>query len=106
MRHRGKIEAVINNARRACELVEETGTLAAYFWSFEPAAHELSAHRSVSVSRASRDLSKDLKRRGWKFVGPTTMHALIQAMGLVNDHADRCVTRAQVEKAREMFERP
>jgi len=106
VRHRGKIEAVINNAQRACELVQETGTLAAYFWRFEPAAHELDAHRSVSVSRASRDLSKDLKGRGWKFVGPTTMHALIQAMGLVNDHADGCVTRARVEEARRRFKRP
>ena len=106
VRHRGKIEAVINNARRACQLVEETGTLAAYFWSFEPAAHELDAHRSVSVSRASRDLSRDLKGRGWKFVGPTTMHALIQAAGLVNDHADGCVTRGQVEEARKRFKRP
>lgn len=106
VRHRGKIEAVIHNAQRACELVQETGTLAAYFWRFEPGAHELDAHRSVSVSRASVDLSKDLKRRGWKFVGPTTMHALIQAMGLVNDHADGCVTRAQVEAARKRFKRP
>lgn len=106
VRHRGKIEAVINNAKRACELVQETGTLAAYFWSFEPGAHELDAHRSVSVSRTSQELSKDLKTRGWKFVGPTTMHALIQAMGLVNDHADDCVTRSQVEQARKMFKRP
>ncbi|MGE4242383.1 DNA-3-methyladenine glycosylase I [Ramlibacter sp.] len=106
VRHRGKIEAVINNAKRACELVQETDTLAAYFWRFEPAAHEVDAHRSVPVSRASRDLSKDLKRRGWKFVGPTTMHALIQAMGLVNDHAEGCVTRAKVEQARKRFKRP
>ena len=106
VRHRGKIEAVINNAQRACELVQETGTLAAYFWSFEPGEDELEAHRSVPVSRASRDLSRDLKRRGWKFVGPTTMHALIQAMGLVNDHADGCVTRAKVEQARRKLTRP
>ncbi|MFI4928388.1 MAG: DNA-3-methyladenine glycosylase I [Burkholderiales bacterium] len=106
VRHRGKIEAVINNAQRACELVQETGTLAAYFWSFEPDVQEIDAHRSVSVSRASQDLSKDLKRRGWKFVGPTTMQALIQAMGLVNDHADGCITREQVEQARKKFKRP
>ncbi|MBK0392689.1 DNA-3-methyladenine glycosylase I [Ramlibacter algicola] len=106
VRHRGKIEAVIHNAKRACELVEETGTLAAYFWRFEPAADEVDAHRSVSISRASRDLSKDLKRRAWKFVGPTTMHALIQAMGLVNDHADGCVARERVEQARKSFRRP
>lgn len=106
VRYRGKIEAVINNAQRACELVQEAGSLAAYFWRFEPAAHEVDAHRSVSVPRASRDLSKDLKRRGWKFVGPTTMHAFIQAMGLVNDHADGCVTRVQAEEARKRFKRP
>jgi DNA-3-methyladenine glycosylase I len=106
VRHRGKIEAVINNAQRACELVQEAGTLAGYFWSFEPAAHELDAHRSVSVSRASLDLSRDLKKRGWKFVGPTTMHAFIQAMGLVNDHADGCSTRARADEARRKFARP
>jgi DNA-3-methyladenine glycosylase I len=106
VRHRGKIEAVIHNARRACELAEEAGTLAAYFWSFEPEGREIDAHRSVSVSRASQDLSKDLKRRGWKFVGPTTLHAFIQAMGLVNDHADDCVIRPRAEDARRKFTRP
>jgi DNA-3-methyladenine glycosylase I len=106
VRHRGKIEAVIHNAQRACELVKETGTLAAYFWRFEPAAHEMAAHRSVSVSGASQALAKDLKKRGWKFVGPTTMHAFIQAMGLINDHADACVARRPVDQARKNFERP
>jgi DNA-3-methyladenine glycosylase I len=106
VRHRGKIEAVIHNAGRACELVDETGSLASYFWSFEPAADEVQAHRSVSVSPASLKLSKDLKKRGWKFVGPTNMHAFIQAMGLVNDHADGCVARARAEDARGVFERP
>lgn len=106
VRHRGKIEAVIHNAQRACELVEETGSLAAYFWRFEPGAHEAAAHRSVSVSPTSQALSKDLKKRGWKFVGPTTMHAFMQAMGLVNDHADGCVARKQVDIARKKFTRP
>lgn len=106
VRHRGKIEAVIHNARRACELVEETGALAAYVWRFEPGARDVAAHRSVSVSRASLDLSKDLKRRGWKFVGPTTMHAFIQAMGLINDHADDCVVRKKVDRARKQFTPP
>jgi DNA-3-methyladenine glycosylase I len=106
VRHRGKIEAVIHNARCACELVEETGTLAAYVWSFEPGPHDIAAHRSASVSPASQALSRDLKKRGWKFVGPTTMHAFIQAMGLVNDHAEGCVTRARAEEARASFKRP
>ncbi len=106
VRHRGKIEAVIHNAQRACELVDEAGSLAAYFWSFEPGAKDLAAHRHVSVSASSLALSKDLKKRGWKFVGPTTVHAFMQAMGLVNDHADGCVTRAQAQSARATFERP
>jgi DNA-3-methyladenine glycosylase I len=106
VRHRGKIEAVIHNARRACDLVEEEGSLAAYVWGFEPSPGERAAHRSVSISPASLALSKDLKRRGWKFVGPTTVHAFMQAMGLVNDHADGCVIRAEVESARRKFARP
>jgi DNA-3-methyladenine glycosylase I len=106
VRHRGKIEAVIHNARCARELAKEQGSLAAYFWRFEPDAKEIAAHRSVSISPASLALSKDLKRRGWKFVGPTTVHAFMQAMGLVNDHAADCVIRAKAEKAREQFRRP
>jgi DNA-3-methyladenine glycosylase I len=106
VRHRGKIEAVIHNARCARELVKEQGSLAAYFWRFEPGAKELDAHRSVSISPASLALSKDLKRRGWKFVGPTTVHAFMQAMGLVNDHAEDCVIRAKAERARKQFKRP
>lgn len=106
VRHRGKIEAVIHNARRACELVEEQGSLAAYVWHFEPGVRERAAHRDVSVSPASLALSKDLKQRGWKFVGPTTVHAFMQAMGLVNDHADGCVIRREAERARRSFARP
>lgn len=107
VRHRGKIEAVINNARRAVELQAECGTLAAYFWQFEadPAA-AAAASPAASVSPESTALSKDLKRRGWKFVGPTTVYAFMQAMGLVNDHAAACVTTAEVAQARRAFQRP
>ena len=93
VRHRGKIEAVINNARRAIELADEMGSLAAYIWSFEPPADEIAVPQSMSTSPSSIALSKDLKRRGWKFVGPTTVFAFMQAMGLVNDHATDCVIR-------------
>jgi DNA-3-methyladenine glycosylase I len=88
VRHRGKIEAVINNAQRACELVQETGTLAAYFWSSSPL--RMNSTRIAPCRSRGRPVTcpKDLKRRGWKFVGPTAMHALIQAMGLVNDLDD------------------
>ncbi len=103
VRHRGKIEAVINNARRARELVRETGSLGAWVWSFEP---ESESSRPTSVSPTSFAMSKDLKQRGWKFVGPTTVHAFLQAMGLINDHAERCVVRAQVDRARANFRRP
>ena len=105
VRHRGKIEAVIHNAARAEELVRETGSLAAYFWRWEPDAAEASTE-PVSTTPASVALSKDLKKRGWKFVGPTTVYAFMQAMGLVNDHAADCVTRAEVEKARRKFRKP
>lgn len=106
VRHRGKIEAVIHNAGRAKELVKEAGSLAAYFWSFEPDARQLAEPQTVSVSPESVALSKDLRRRGWKFVGPTTAYAFMQAMGLVNDHAAGCVIRREVEMARKAFERP
>ena len=106
VRHRGKIDATINNARRAEELVAETGALAAYFWSFEPRPEELSAPQSVSVSPASVALSKDLKKRGWKCVGPTTVFAFMQAAGLINDHAEGCAMRKKAEQARKSFLRP
>ncbi|WNJ99216.1 DNA-3-methyladenine glycosylase I [Thalassospiraceae bacterium LMO-JJ14] len=106
IRHRGKIEATINNAKRACEMVAQEGSLAGYFWSFEPAPAELDAPQTVSTSAASVALSKDLKKRGWKFVGPTTMFAFMQAMGLINDHVTDCVICAKVEKARKSFKRP
>ncbi|MDN3919695.1 DNA-3-methyladenine glycosylase I [Roseateles violae] len=104
VRHRGKIEAVINNAQRCVELVAEQGSLARYIWSFEPQALDAPAH--ATETEASRALSRDLKKRGWKFVGPTTMYAFMQAMGLLNDHAPACVIRAEVEKARRLFTPP
>jgi DNA-3-methyladenine glycosylase I len=104
VRHRGKIEAVINNARRARELIEREGSLAAFVWRYESAAP--TAAQTVSTSAASVALSKELKKQGWQFVGPTTVYAFMQAMGLVNDHAQGCVVRAQVERARKNFTRP
>ena len=106
VRHRGKIEAVINNARRARELIKQEGSLAAYFWRFEPDDDERVAPQTVSTSAASIALSKDLKKRGWKFVGPTTVFAFMQAMGLINDHVEDCVIRPRVERARKRFRRP
>jgi DNA-3-methyladenine glycosylase I len=106
VRHRGKIEAVINNARRAKELVKEAGSLAAFFWSYEPDKKQLAKPQTVSTSAESIALSKDLKKRGWKFVGPTTAYAFMQAMGLINDHAEGCVIRARVERERKCFRRP
>jgi DNA-3-methyladenine glycosylase I len=104
VRHRGKIEAVVNNAKRARELVKDEGSLAAFLWRYEPAA--LKTPQVVSTSPESVALSKELKRRGWQFVGPTTVYAFMQAMGLVNDHSADCIVRAKVEKARKGFERP
>ena len=104
VRHRGKIEAVINNARRTLDLIDEKGSLAAYVWSFEP--RDEAAPYLASTSPASIAMSKDLKKRGWKFVGPTTVHAFMQAMGLINDHARECAIHAEVEQARARFVRP
>ncbi len=106
VRHRGKIEAVINNAQRALELVDQEGSLAAYFWRHEPDAKKLGKPQTQSSSSTSILLSKDLKKRGWKFVGPTTVYSFMQAMGLINDHAEGCVVRAQVARARKAFRRP
>ncbi len=106
VRHRGKIEAVINNARRAGELVAQEGSLAAFVWRYEPDAKKRAAPQTVSTSPESVALSKELKKRGWKFVGPTTVYAFMQAMGLVNDHVAGCVIRAEVERARKRFARP
>jgi len=106
VRHRGKIEATIHNAARACEMVQQEGSLAAYFWRHEPDAAEVAVPQTVSTTPTSIALSKDLKRRGWKFVGPTTVFAFMQAMGLVNDHAQGCVVRARVAEARRRFKPP
>lgn len=103
VRHRGKITAAINNAQRALDLIDEAGSLAAFVWRFEPesAPAEWTATTPESVA-----LSKGLKKRGWRFVGPTTMYAFMQSMGLVNDHAADCAARAEVEAARAAFTRP
>ncbi|MFZ2987075.1 DNA-3-methyladenine glycosylase I [Ideonella sp.] len=106
VRHRGKIEAVINNAARAVEMVAREGSLAAFLWRYEPVADPLVPPLSASTSPESIQLSKELKKRGWKFVGPTTVYAFMQAMGLVNDHAEQCVVRARVHLARQSFRRP
>lgn len=98
VRHRGKIEAAVNNARRAVDLIDEQGSLASYFWRYAPDRdHE---PNSMTTSPESIAMSKDLKKRGWRFVGPTTMFALMQATGIVNDHAYDCVIRDAVEDAR------
>jgi DNA-3-methyladenine glycosylase I len=93
-------------------MTAETGSLAAYFWRFEPDATsrpttiDRAALRAMSTAPEAVALSKDLKKRGWKFVGPTTVYAFMQAMGLVNDHLDGCFCRAEVERARKRFKRP
>lgn len=106
VRHRGKIEAVINNARQARELVEREGSLAAFIWRYEPDIRQLAKPQTVSTSEESIALSKDLKKLGWKFVGPTTVYAFMQAMGLINDHVEGCVIRKKVDLARKRFRRP
>lgn len=106
VRHRGKIEAVINNSRRARELVKREGSLAAFIWRYQPDSKQLAKPQTVSTSAAATALSKDLKKLGWKFLGPTTVYAFMQAMGLINDHVEDCVIRAKVEGARKSFRRP
>ncbi|OYD55901.1 DNA-3-methyladenine glycosylase I [Thauera propionica] len=106
VRHRGKIEAVINNARCAIELASREGSLAAYFWQFEPKPGELTAPQTASTSAGSIALSKALKKQGWKFVGPTTVYAFMQAMGLINDHVEDCIVRSAVDDSRRRFHVP
>jgi DNA-3-methyladenine glycosylase I len=110
VRHRGKIESTINNAKRALELIEEHGSLAAYFWSWEPDAKNrpkrISRDSIAGSTEQSIALSKDLKKRGWTFVGPTTCYAFMQAMGLVNDHVDDCYVRSDIERTRKRLARP
>jgi DNA-3-methyladenine glycosylase I len=100
VRHRAKIEAVINNARRALDLIEQEGSLAAFLWRFAPRRPASNLPQNVSTTAESHALSKALKQRGWKFVGPTTVYAFMQAMGLVNDHAHDCAFRDPADAAR------
>jgi DNA-3-methyladenine glycosylase I len=112
VRHAGKIASTINNAKRVQELRAEFGSLGAYVWRLEPSAdsrpqritHE--ALKTFTTSAASVQLSKDLKKRGWTFVGPTTMYAFMQAMGLVNDHIEGCHSRQAALAARAAFKPP
>lgn len=104
VRHRGKIEATINNARRAREMVTDEGSLAAFFWRFAP--QDPAPHLGLTVSPMARDLSNALKKRGWKFVGPTTAHSFIQASGLFNDHASGCMAHDAAAAARAAFTVP
>jgi DNA-3-methyladenine glycosylase I len=112
VRHRGKIEATINNARRALQMLEEFGSLATYLWRFEPATtsrpERITREALLSLTRSPESiaLARDLKRRGWSFVGPTTLYAFMQAMGMVNDHVEGCGARARAEAARKSFRRP
>lgn len=112
VRHRGKITSTINNAKRALEIVDEFGSLAAYIWQFEPApdarpdAVDYATLRQMTQSPESVRLSKDLKKRGWSFVGPTTMYAFMQSLGMVNDHIEGCIMRGPCEDARRAFVRP
>lgn len=106
VRHRGKIEAVVHNAARAVELQAEHGSLAAYFWRFEIDPAGAAAPQTVTTAPEAVALAKDLKKRGWKFVGPTTVYAFMQAMGLVNDHVRGCVVAPHVTRARQAFDAP
>jgi DNA-3-methyladenine glycosylase I len=106
VRHRGKITSAINNAQRACELVDEAGSLSAFFWRFapeqgaRPSVITRETLRGLAKSAESARLAKELKARGWSFVGPVTAYAFMQACGLVNDHLEGCVLRAPVETER------
>lgn len=109
VRHRGKIEAVINNAARALELIESEGSLVTYFWRFAPAEREGRLDKTGLAERAlapeAKELARDLKRRGWKFVGVPTVYAFMQAAGLVNDHVGGCFAREGARQARADFAR-
>ncbi len=111
IRHRGKINATINNALRAKEMKKEFGSLAKYFWQYEPKAKDrpkkmdYATLSQLATTPASIALSKDLKKRGWKFVGPTTAYAFMQAMGLVNDHLEGCHCRKLVKEKRKNMEK-
>ncbi|MEM7463300.1 MAG: DNA-3-methyladenine glycosylase I [Pseudomonadota bacterium] len=112
VRHQGKIRSTINNAQKAIEMCEAEGTLAKYFWAHEPhhteRPQELTYEVLMTLDKTSKstEISKDLKKRGWSFVGPTTVYAFMQAMGLVNDHVEGCFIREECERERQAFERP
>ncbi|MEM8748987.1 MAG: DNA-3-methyladenine glycosylase I [Pseudomonadota bacterium] len=112
IRHRGKITSTINNAKRAIEMVEKEGSLGAWFWSFEPGPKDRpkkmdhATLMSLGKTDISTAMSKELKKRGWSFVGPTTCYAFMQAMGMVNDHIEGCHCRDKIEAARAAFTRP
>lgn len=106
VRKRGKIEAVANNAKRAREPVKREGSLAAFIWRYEPDPTHLAKPQTASTSAQSIALSKELKRQSWKFVGPTTVYAFMQAVGLINDHVEDCIIRSKVEGTRKKFKRP
>jgi DNA-3-methyladenine glycosylase I len=108
IRNRAKIEATIHNARRLPELIDSFGSFAAYVWTFEPKARRRAAARADVPSQSAEAvaMSKDLRKRGWVFVGPTTVYSFMQAMGLVNDHVRGCVAGAEVERQRSAFARP
>jgi DNA-3-methyladenine glycosylase I len=112
VRHRGKIESAVNNAKRAAELAAEAGSLARFFWSFEPDSKDRPRRltwpvlAAMPTTNASVALARALKQRGFSFVGPTTCYAFMQAMGLVNDHVEGCAFRERAELARARFVRP
>jgi DNA-3-methyladenine glycosylase I len=106
VRHRGKIEAAINNARRVRELVKREGSFAAFVWRYETDTKRRAARTTASTSAESLALSKELRRRGWTFVGPATVHAFRQATGLINDHVEGCAIRSKAERTRRGFRPP
>lgn len=106
VRHRGKIESAINNARRSVDLVDEVGSLGAFFWSFEPEPLPAGSVELVATTPESTAMAKELKRRGFRFVGPTTAYAFMEAMGIVDDHLEECFVREEVERERQAFVRP
>lgn len=112
VRHRGKIESTINNANKALKMVNEFGSLGAYFWQYEPLKKErppkfdYKSLTSFTTTDQSTAMSKDLKKRGWSFVGPTTCYAFMQSMGIVNDHIEGCICRKKITDKRQKFNRP
>jgi DNA-3-methyladenine glycosylase I len=111
VRHRGKIEASINNAQRCVELIETEGSLAHFIWSYEPTTEERDPRSDYpypmpSITETSTRISKELKKRGWRFVGPTTVYAFMQAMGMVSDHVDGCFAKPECDAERAALKRP